>query len=541
MPTLTDKIFRRTSAVLKKLNMSGGGLTVTQIASSSSDTPEISPAPNSSSIEKIKKFIETFSGKFLFNPVGDEPRRLNTNRDDISGRSTLQRLRTDLKKGPVGWIEEMDSALASLLLAPQLTEQEGKEKAAIIADRLSSLNGGLSLLFNFKKVYGSHFFKKDESMLDSKEVTDFNEAVKLIAEKQPSQTAASSSQSEEIQLQDENTNVLVFNQARKEINDLMQGAMDSNQQAVQEILTKILNYLETREILFSRRILLCHLSGLSNPICDQYYIGGREDPLEKHGDIYPYYLRTLDSYLADFLQAISQQLSKTRSHLQAIDIIKLIQDFEIKATVLNDLLSKRYYSARGGIVHLLASIAFLPTTIGVLLGLTIIGASITLAALGIIAASAAFLGIFAGIAGGCLLLAGFLGLSIFLIEEEARFNHEKKFFSNKVKIDELNTLVEGLGETLTLSDSKEKPVTTVESASVDQMQTASSEQSIEIDRRYIPEFQRNDKELEERISKTRQLVIERLLNNKNTFFAQNAEKLQASCGDAPQIGVSAAA
>ena len=539
MPTLTDKIFRRTSAVLKKLNMSGGGLTVTQIASSSSDTPEISPAPNSSSIEKIKKFIETFSGKFLFNPVGDEPRRLNTNRDDISGRSTLQRLRTDLKKGPVGWIEEMDSALASLLLAPQLTEQEGKEKAAIIADRLSSLNGGLSLLFNFKKVYGSHFFKKDESMLDSKEVTDFNEAVKLIAEKQPSQTAASSSQSEEIQLQDENTNVLVFNQARKEINDLMQGAMDSNQQAVQEILTKILNYLETREILFSRRILLCHLSGLSNPICDQYYIGGREDPLEKHGDIYPYYLRTLDSYLADFLQAISQQLSKTRSHLQAIDIIKLIQDFEIKATVLNDLLSKRYYMARKGAVLFLFYSAVVFALFGFVLALTTLAVSITAAALGIIASGVGTLALIGGLAAGCLLVALCLALPAWWMENQSRRNHEKKFFSTEVKIDDLNTMVEELGEAL--SDSEEKPVTTVESASVDQMQTASSEQSIEIDRQYIPGFQRNDKELEERISKTRQLVIERLLNNKNTFFAQNdAEKLQASCGDAPQIGVSAA-
>src|SRR3989338_9690220 len=110
------------------------------------------------------------------------------------------------------------------------------------------------------------------------------------------------------------------------------------------------------------------------------------------------------------------------------------------------------------------------------------------------------------IAAACLLVACTLVLSALLMEKEARLNHEKKFFSTEVKIDDLNTMVEELGEAL--SDSEEKPVTTAERADADQAQTRLE---IEIDRQYIPGFQRNDKELEERISKTRQLVIERLL------------------------------
>src|SRR3990167_6888687 len=403
MPTLTEPIFRRTFAVLRKLNTNGGSST--QPVSSSSDVPEISSVSNSP-IEKIKKFLKSFSKKFKFNLSEENCFKLSSDRIYRSNRSMLQMLRSDLKKGPVAWIDEIDSALASLLSAPQgMKEEEVKKaegKASKIADCLKLLNQKLSALDTFKKVYRNKF--DNDSVLSAKEINGFNEAVvKLIAEKRQPQIAISSSQSEEIQVQ--NANVLVFNEARKEINDLMKTEEGSGQ-IVKKGLTNILNYLETREVLFSQRILLCQLSGLSNKMCDNHYVGGRTDPLGSHGDIYPYYLRTLDTCLADFLKAVSLLLKK-HSPLEAVEIINLVRNFEIKATVLNDLLSKRYYSARGGIVHLLASIAFLPTTIGVLLGLTIIGASITLAALGIIAASAAFLGILAGIAGGCLLLAGF--------------------------------------------------------------------------------------------------------------------------------------
>ncbi|EKD74716.1 MAG: hypothetical protein ACD_44C00356G0001 [uncultured bacterium] len=81
-------------------------------------------------------------------------------------------------------------------------------------------------------------------------------------------------------------------------------------------------------------------------------------------------------------------------------------------------------------------------------------------------------------------------------------------------------------------------MTTAESADADQAQTSLE---IEIDRQYIPGFQRDDNELKERISKTSQRVEERLLNNKNTFFSKNAEELQTSHADVPQIRVSAAA
>src|SRR3990167_4660181 len=533
MPTLTEPIFRRTFAVLRKLNTNGGSST--QPVSSSSDVPEISSVSNSP-IEKIKKFLKSFSKKFKFNLSEENCFKLSSDRIYRSNRSMLQMLRSDLKKGPVAWIDEIDSALASLLSAPQgMKEEEVKKaegKASKIADCLKLLNQKLSALDTFKKVYRNKF--DNGSVLSAKEINGFNEAVvKLIAEKRQPQIAISSSQSEEIQVQ--NANVLVFNEARKEINDLMKTEEGSGQ-IVKKGLTNILNYLETREGLFSQRILLCQLSGLSNPICDQYYIGGREDPLEKHGDIYPYYLRTLDSYLADFLQAISQQLSKTRSHLQAIDIIKLIQDFEIKATVLNDLLSKRYYMARKGAVLFLFYSAVVFALFGFVLALTTLAVSITAAALGIIASGVGTLALIGGLAAGCLLVALCLALPAWWMENQSRRNHEKKFFSTEVKIDDLNTMVEELGEAL--SDSEEKPVTTAERADADQAQTSLE---IEIDRQYIPGFQRDDNELKERISKTSKRVEERLLNNKNTFFSKNAEELQTSHADVPQIRVSAAA
>src|SRR3990167_668901 len=532
MPTLADNIFRRTFSALEKLN--------TKNESSSSEVSETSLTTNEKPLKRIKIFLETFSGKFNY----PEERLVYVSSDKYFVRTTLQILRSDLKEGPVYWIDEMDSALASLLL----TKGQETEKAETIKNSLSSLKERLGKIPCFRAAHVSdEVFRRnynedakifvEKCILSQQQIDDFNGAVAdLIAEKQRSQIATSSSQSEEIQVQNENENVLVFNKAKEKINALM---IDSKED-VRSILGSILKYLEEREVLFSRRVLLCQISGLSNNSYEQDYAGGRIDPMERKGSLYPYYLRSLDIYLADFLQAI--QLLKTRSRIEAIEIIKLIRDFEIKDTVLNDLLSKRHYvMASWGKTPMLVQIAIPIISLGICLGIALLLTLFLTGIGGVFFASGVTFLCLGSIAAACLLVACTLVLSALLMEKEARLNHEKKFFSTEVKIDDLNTMVEELGETLTLSDSKEKPVTTVESASVDQMQTASSEQSIEIDRRYIPEFQRNDKELEERISKTRQLVIERLLNNKNTFFAQNAEKLQASCGDAPQIGVSAAA
>ncbi|OGT75909.1 MAG: hypothetical protein A3G71_04260 [Gammaproteobacteria bacterium RIFCSPLOWO2_12_FULL_38_14] len=540
MPISPDVFFRRTSAVLRTLNTSEGSPSaISQLpASSSSQFPEVSDTPSEQSplevpvsspatpIEKIQAFLKDFSEKLRFKPLNDdECYYLCSDRRDLSSRSVLQRLRTDLKKGPVvGLVDQIDSALASLLLASQLTKEE-QDNASRIADQLASVNDELSKLKNFQDAHERDFFEKKKSLLDPGKVADFNQAVTdLIGEKSQPQTAISSSQAqaEETQVLKQNENKLVFNKARKEIDDLMK-KVDSDSQ-FGNTLTTILTYLKTREDLFSRRVLLCHLSGLSDPRCAGYYIEGVADPLEERGAIYPYYLQTLDGFLADFLEGISKKLDQLSTE-KVIDITALVRDFEIDTTVLNDLLSKRYYMARIGMTGV--GFLFFGTVVlglsGLVLGGTALITAIAAAALGMISSAVGILVILSIVAGACLLAALLPGLSALLMERESQRNHEKNFFSMEVKIEDLNTLVEGLGESpLVLSNEN--------AASVDQAQTAPSKPEIKIDRRYIPKFQgRDDETLEARISKQRESVIAKFGDDRNTLFSSHRYLVRELC------------
>ena len=141
----------------------------------------------------------------------------------------------------------------------------------------------------------------------------------------------------------------------------------------------------------------------------------------------------------------------------------------------------------------------------------------------IISSAVGILVILSIVAGACLLAALLPGLSALLMERESQRNHEKNFFSMEVKIEDLNTLVEGLGESpLVLSNEN--------AASVDQAQTAPSKPEIKIDRRYIPKFQgRDDETLEARISKRRESVIAKFGDDRNTLFSSHRYLVRELC------------